>query len=371
MANTRRPTRKAPNGAGSVHYHQARKRWVAQCSYTDDLDRPHRKTFYGNTEQAARSAMVAWQVDHARGSATGGPAVTVATAARAWLASCSVRPTTATRYRQVVEGHIVRLLGHLPVGKVTPRVVKTFMAERKREGSHSTSYERVVLGLVLGSAVEEGLIAVNPVRATRARQETQEYRILDGDQLRRFLDAAPPMYRVMVTTGLRLGEAQGLRWSDVDLERRQLTVRQQLNRNEARWIVQRPKTDAGRRTIPLPAAAVEALQDQRRGQAAQQLAAAPEWSGLVFLGPDGAPELPKTHLRRFRAVLVEAGLPDMRLHDLRHSAASILIHGGVPVTEVAAALGHASPAITARIYSHVIDGSLARVVAAMDRAAAR
>ena len=184
-------------------------------------------------------------------------------------------------------------------------------------------------------------------------------------------DRFGPLYAAAVGTGLRLGELLGLEWSDVDLAGRQLTVRRSLSRAYGGgYELAEPKTSRSRRTVMLPALAIDAMRRQKARQAADRLAA-----GLRLAGPR------RTCLHgcrrpavgalggvgRFPATAARLGLP-VRLHDLRHTAASLMLSAGVPLKVVSEALGHSSIAITADVYAHVTPDLRREAADAMDRA---
>lgn len=155
-----------------------------------------------------------------------------------------------------------------------------------------------------------------------------------------------------VTTGLRQGELLGLRWAEVDFEDGTLRVRQALQRGQ----FVEPKTARSRRSINLPERALGALRRQRALQAEQRLAAGPDWrdNGLVFASSIGTPLDGVNVTKRFQALLARAGLPRMRFHDLRHCAATLLIHAGVDMRVVMEVLGHSTIATTMNLYAHVL-----------------
>ena len=160
----------------------------------------------------------------------------------------------------------------------------------------------------------------------------------------------------------RAGELRALRWEDVDARARTLTVRRSLERAEDAGRVLRtkaPKTAAGVRLVELDPALLRVLQDHRRGQAAERLRAGAAWvdHGLLFTTRYGTPLDGNNIRRRFRVLLGEAGVPapqGLRFHDLRHTSVSALIAAGVPVPEVAAIAGHATPAVTNQLYAHAV-----------------
>ena len=148
----------------------------------------------------------------------------------------------------------------------------------------------------------------------------------------------------------------GLRWPDVDLERGRIAVWQSLERQKGNGLVlTETKTDRSRRTIALPPPLVNALRAHRVQQLEERLAASTRWrnDGFVFASRVGSGLEPRNLHRAFKAVLVRAGIPDIRFHDLRHSAASLMLAQGVSMRVVMEVLGHSSIGLTANTYSHV------------------
>jgi integrase len=169
-------------------------------------------------------------------------------------------------------------------------------------------------------------------------------------------DRLDPLFRLMLATGLRRGEALGLHWREVDLDAAMLRVRWTLTRTSRGLELGEPKTDKSRRTVPLPSSTVETLRAHLTKQADERLMAAEAWRehGLVFTTEIGTPLEPRNVLRRFELLAQRAGLSGVHLHTLRHSAASFLLAAGTHTKVVQEHLGHSSYAITADIYSHVV-----------------
>jgi integrase len=270
-------------------------------------------------------------------------------------------------------------LAPIPLTQLTPAHVERVMAElRRRPLSNQTiRHARSTLRRALTDAQRHGLVNRNMAALAKPpKLERREMRALSAAEAGRLVTATAdeplgPVFATAVGTGLRLGELLGLAWSDVDLEARKLTVRRSLARARGGgWGLGEPKTKGSRRTVMLPAIAADALRRQKARQAADRLAAGTAWQdrlGLVFTDALGRPLDPPTVSRMFRLTSDRLGL-GVRLHDLRHTAASLMLAAGVPLKVVSEALGHSSIAITADVYSHVTPDLRREAADAMDRA---
>jgi integrase len=232
---------------------------------------------------------------------------------------------------------------------------------------------RAVLRTALSAAVEDGLIPTNPA-AGRSVNPPSAHRpkveAIDPATAQAIVDAVRedplgPMFRVLLWTGMRLGEAGGLRWTDVDLEPdargdRWVRVRRTYGVIGSDGVFGPPKTPQSARDIPIVDDALAALRDQRRRQAESRLLAGPAWQeqGLVFTDATGGPVDPRTVSKRLHALLGPIGLPTFRTHDLRHAYITLLIRQGVSIPAIAKLAGHASPVMTLNVYGHIANDSL-------------
>ncbi len=221
--------------------------------------------------------------------------------------------------------------------------------------AHST------LRVSLNAAVRWGLLGTNPALHADIRPADRfEMATWRPSEVRKFLcslvgDRDAALFTFLATTGVRRGEALGMRWQDLDLVAHRATVRQQLVEVGSSLVFGPPKTKRGARSIALDPVTVEALQEHRRAQLEERLA----WSeayhdhGLVFPRQDGSPRQPSSVSGRFKRLSVAAGLPSIRLHDLRHTHATLALSAGVPIKVVSDRLGHSTAVLTLDTYSHV------------------
>jgi integrase len=239
-----------------------------------------------------------------------------------------------------------------------------------------------LLARALADGVRHHLVARNVARdqGSPAREPSPAVTAPNADQVAALLAKLNgDLWRVPVITaiytGLRRGEQLALRWSDVDLKGAKLTVARALDETRTNGIaIKFPKTAAGRRTISLPAVVVEALREHRRQQLERCLLLGlgrPSDDALVFSGIDGQPMPPRAFSQRWGRKADKLGMPELTWHALRHAHASMLIAAGVPITTVAARLGHADPVVTLRVYAHLFDKDDTAAAAAIDRALGR
>lgn len=288
-----------------------------------------------------------------------------------WLTTAArprLRPSTFQSYEYVLRQYIRPTLGSRPLDKITPLDIQALYTALGKRGlsSRTIRYSHTVLRNAMSQAVRWRLLAHNPATdVDLPKQRREEMRPLSPTEARRFLEAAAEdslgiLFELLLTTGLRPGEALGLTWPDVDLEAGRLHVQRSLSKDAkgGDWRLQPPKTPRARRTVPLLPSTVQALRRHRRHQAEERLKAGTAWrdSDLVFTGRNGAPlEYRNLVKRHFKRVLEKAGLPNnIRLYDLRHTCATLLLAAGENPKIVSERLGHASIAMTLDVYSHVL-----------------
>jgi len=291
-----------------------------------------------------------------------------------------LRHGTWSHQEWLIRRYILPSIGKVPVSQLRPQHVQ-LMQDRMLElglSPSSAHHAHAVLHRALQDAVRWDLAARNVAALVAPpRMARREMKTLTKVQVQTFLAAAAEdrlnaLWVLAATTGMREGEMVGLYWAEVDLERRQLRVNATL-----RWtrgsepVVNPPKTPRSRRQISLSQAAVAALRHHKALQAGERLRAGPEWpeSDFVFTDEQGGPLYAHKLLYRFWKLLARAGLPRIRFHDLRHTAASLLLAENVHPKIVSDLLGHASVSITLDVYSHAVPALQAEVVRVMDEIA--
>jgi integrase len=293
---------------------------------------------------------------------------TVAQYLERWLtesAKLSTRPRTFERYEQLIRLHIVPEIGSVRLEKLAPADVQRLLNRKHGAGlsPKSVRHIRAVLTVALNRALRWGLVGRNVAALTDApKLERHEIKPLTLEQTQHFIEMVKsepfgPFFLLAATTGARRGELLAAKWTDVDLDARVMRITGSLQRINGRLQVCEPKTAKSRRPLPLLDFVADALKGHRARQLRERLQAGPDWldHGFVFTGDHGQPLDPDGALRdAFKGILEKAGLPDIRLHDLRHSAASLLLALNIHPRVVMELLGHSQISLTMNTYSHTV-----------------
>jgi len=350
-------------GEGSI-YLRKDGRWCASIT----LENRKRKTFYGKTRKEVQEKLRVALNEQKQGILSTGPHQTM----KQFLEQCleevhkpAIRIGTYKGYRMYLDNHIIPALGHMQLQKLTPQRVQAFYSHMQQEGLSAKSVSNIhgLLHKALDQAVRWGLVPRNVCDAVSLpKQARHEIQPLNEEQARRLLVSArghslEGMITLAVTTGMRSGELLALKWRDINLDNRSLHIQRSMGYIPGKGYLEfETKTPKSRRKIVLPPFVCEALKQHRTRQLEARLIAGERWQDrdLVFCNMYGGYFDP-AHLRqRFDKLLKEAGLPDVRFHDLRHSTATILLSIGVPAKVVQEILGHGQISMTLDTYSHVL-----------------
>jgi len=294
-----------------------------------------------------------------------------------WLqgyGEANLRQSTLEGYTGLITNHVIPILGNIPLGSLTPMHLQQLYEAKLRTGrlgsdngglAPSTVRQiHAILHRALKLAMNLQLIRQNPADAViPPKPQKPDMRYLSPDEARALLTAADddrtyyPLYHMAILTGLRRGELLALRWSDIDLERRSLTVTRAIAQTYSGELVsQPPKTAKGKRTIALSHAAVSVLRNHKRKQAqlAEKLGDAWQGKDLVMSDASGGIINPSNIHRHFKRLLRKAGVKPIRFHDLRHTHATLMLKQGEHPKVVSERLGHNSIQITLDTYTHVL-----------------
>ena len=281
-----------------------------------------------------------------------------------WLEECAepaIRPSTMKGYRHYAKDNIQPYLGHKQICKVTTADIQSLYRKLQKEGAidggplAGTTVRRIhsVLHQALEVAVYRHLIVKNPCNdVTLPRKVTTVKTILNDTQLERFMEVIKAdehwhdFFYLEITTGLRQGELCGLMWTDFDEKKGTLTVRRTLHRKDGGgYYVGDTKTGAGRRIITLPPSTVQLLSERKKKSISQ-------WIFHNPIRPED-PVMPNSGYKRMKKLMKEAGLPNMRFHDLRHTFATHALTSGVDAKTLSGILGHTKTSFTLDTYTHV------------------
>jgi integrase len=379
------------NGEGSIYKRMRDGKqagYIGAVSFTDDATgKPKRHMVYGKTRRKVADKMKAVRQRLDDGAAVKDSKRSLADWMAHWRATTlaasdrkastkelygnlsrrhlEAEPFGSTRLDRLkpsdVEGLVLALRAKTKLGKVTEADPIPSPVRALSDATVRQIY--TVLRAGLDGAVRDGLLAKNPAAAVKrpgiARKEARHVEAVDVTKL--LLCAEGLRYRnvlvLIAGTGMRRGEALALHWSDVDLQARVLAVRGTLGRVGGGLTITEPKTDRSRRSVPLSAPLVAMLRAHRADQEAERQAAGDQWRdhGLVFATELGTPVDPRNILRTIQIAAQKAGMADIGVHTLRHSAAVAWLESGVHIKACADLLGHSSIAVTGDIYGHTSD----------------
>lgn len=357
--------KKRSNGEGSIY--PVNGKWAAAISLGRGPDgKLKRKTVYGKTQREVREKLQALQAELLAGRLVNPERMTVGEYLDTWLKDVvvhTVRPTTHESYARYVRLHITPTLGKLQLSKLQPMHLQHLYSELLSAGKskRTVQYLNAILHRALKHAVRQRLIISNPADAVDApRPDRKEMKVFTSGQLEQLVkamagDRLAPLYYLAIATGCRRGELIALRWSDVDWARPAISINRTAEEVSGGIIWTEPKTARSRRSVPLPAKAAALLKAHKARQAEEKLRLGKEYEdqGLVFARPDGRPLSPSHVSKHFTSILRKAGLPHIRLHDLRHTHATLLLAAGIHPKIVSERLGHSTITLTFDTYCHV------------------
>lgn len=376
------PKRKAANGQGTIRQRKDGT-WEGRLSLGRDpsTGKLKMKYFYDKTQSDVRKAMTAFSADLDKGIYTEPTKLTVGQWLDIWHAEymVSVKNHTSERYESAIRVHIKPALGAVKLDKLTSPMIQSMYNQKHRErlsdpkgkaGLSPKSIKNVhgVLHEALQKAVKLGYIRVNPCDGCElpriVRHEIQPF---SDVQTGAFLKAIrghkyERLYTVMVFSGMRQGEALGLRWSRVDFKAGTIRIDCQLQKERikgggGKYRIVETKT-SNIRTVTLAPFVVSVLKEQKKLQAQWRLFWGPEWKNdmdLVFTHEDGSHLTAVTTYGCFKLIAKKIGVDSARLHDLRHTFATLSLQNGDDLKTVSVSLGHSNISTTGNTYAHVTD----------------
>lgn len=366
-------SKQAARGSGSIRKKTVKKNgkeyqyWEGRITVGRDpgTGKQVQRSITGKTQKEVQQAMNKALAELDAGSYHAPNKVTVTQWLTTWLdlyCARSVRPSTLKIYVGKIRNHILPAIGATKLQDLRGTHIQRMYNALSDAGLGGKTIRQTgtLLHTALQQAVKEGLITSNPCdAATPPREIRREMHPLTDAEIPRFLQAIKGSpyenaYALCLYTGIREGECLGISWRQVDFDRRTLLIDQQLQQRTGGYELTIPKS--GRpRTIQLPEQAVMSLRSERRRQAEHRLRAGPAWANpddLVFTTETGRHIAISTFYEYYKRIVTEIGRPDARIHDLRHTAATVALANGADIKTVQEMLGHTSASITLNIYAH-------------------
>jgi integrase len=340
--------------------------WWAQLTPDDRGKRPKRRAA---TQREAQEKLRELMRQRDKGVNLSAKQLTVAAFMELWLAEVikpQRKPRTYENYHQYVRLYIIPYLGDIRLNKLTPARIQSWINELKKKVAPQTSrnaFQR--LRTALSVAVRWRYLTENPAIGTEVPAPKRvPIRPLNAEQAAVFLDTVAGhrlalLYIMAIRLGLRQGELVGLRWTSVDFDKRVLRIAEQVQKLRNKEVVSvSPKTPRSIRELPLSAELVMLLREHMRMLEEERALAGTRWQdyNLVFPSEVGTPIIVRNLLRHYKGVLKKAGLPSTtRFHDLRHTAATLLLAAGVPLKTISDILGHSSIQVTVDTYGYTFE----------------
>ena len=353
-------------GEGSVYQRKSDGRWVASIP----LGNGKKKTLYFETRKEAEHAKRNALNELEKGQLATSPNQTLKAYLEYWLGiqQTVLKAGTYSNYHQFIAHFIIPELGHVRLQKLTGDMFQSLYAKLKKEGisPHTIRLVHAIIRKALADALKWKKLSFNPVKdAVPPKADKREMTVLDLEQAKILIEyAKDTKYECLLQVallGLRRGELLGLKWQDIDFEKGELKIQRSLSyihnpdTGHYEFVEHEPKTATSRRIIHLPRFVIDALKKHREMQF-QKRESASQWKDrdLVFSNRKGGYMRPAHIFIDFKQLLKQAGLPEIRFHDLRHSAASIWLALGINPKVIQELLGHSNIRVTLDVYSHVL-----------------
>ncbi len=357
------------NHEGSIYRRASDQRWIGQLLLGHDaLGRPIRRFVTAKTRSEVAQKLKQLRRQFDDGLAAPDASLRVTQLFERWFDDVlrhQVALSTFNNYRAVAIKHIMPTLGKKKISDLTVADVDRLLASKIDEGLSVSTVRRTraVFSQCLNQGIRWGVVSRNVAALSRSPRETRkEGRTLSPEQAKQFLTFLKghrneALYAVMLSTGMRRGEALGLMWKDFDRQTGVLQIRRQLKREGGFLVTSDTKTSRSRRSVNLPPPMLKGMLLHERRQEVARNALGTSWTetGFIFTSAVGTPIDPRNFYREFTKICRDAGLGDWHPHELRHSAASLMLAQGVKLQVVSQVLGHASIRMTADVYGHVLD----------------
>ena len=348
-----RMAKRRSRGEGSLYFLKSKGLWVSNITLPDGK----RKVKYGKLQKDVRTHHQAAINELRLGILPKNDVITVSEYMTSYMETVgrnTLRPRTQEMYASFLKVHIIPSLGKVRLTELSPQHLTTFYRKKLDQGLSKRTVQllHATLRRALNQAVKWGMVNKNVCSLVDAPRPTKRApNFYTKDQLNLFLETVKdhrwfPIYVLLIYGGFREGEVLGIHVEDCDMVNRAINVRHAVLTLKGGLVVTEPKTESSKRVVTLPKFAYQVLKNHLEQINKNQ--------GLIFTTGSGKPVSPRNLIRHFKLALKSADLPDIRVHDLRHSHASLLLSAGVNPKIVQERLGHASIVLTLNTYSHVI-----------------
>ncbi len=347
--------------------------WYARVTFVDDSGtrRNVKRRAENKTEARTLLKQIIRDLDDSGDTVIEGHRTTLNSYLDRWLEAAAkprVSQRTYADYEDLLRRYVRPAMGNKKLSKLQPEDIEFLYGSMLESGlsPRTVRYTHAVLNSAFKHAAKRGYMMRNPASFVELpKQVRNEMQALSPEDAAKFLEACAQdrwgvIFSLALTTGMRPEEYLGLQWKDINFVNGIVTVQRTLcwNRKGGGWYFGEPKTARSRRSIPIPFSVVHSLHEHKRHQAEERLKAGPSYQNLdlVFATSEGGPLLPQNLFRRhFKPILKSAGLPQsIRMYDLRHSCATLLLAANENPKVVSERLGHASITLTLDTYSHVL-----------------
>ena len=360
---------------GSI-YQRSNGTWRAQVSIDG-----RRVSFTAKTKKEGLAWILETKNQIDKGLTFEGAGMTLQEFLAEWLKTVSISRSkgTHTTYSWTVKKRILPYIGDVNLMELRPDRIQRFYLHLQKEGlsNHAVHVTHKTLRVAMNHAVKLGLIGRNPCSGTTPpRPKQTEMKFYDEQQVKSLLNTAKKigdrfyaLYYLAINTGMRQSELIGLKWEDFNWELGTIQVKRQVRHFKGgSYTFMEPKSKSGIRTIIIGKQALEILKNHKNEQELLKDSAGEEWNDLDLVFPSfvGTPVTASNIRRAFRKLLKVSGLPKIRFHDLRHTAASLMLNHGIPVLIVSKRLGHSKPSITIDVYGHIIPSKQEEAAQLMD-----
>jgi len=352
---------------GSIYQRASDGKWVGSVDLGWETGKRRRKVVYGKDRAEVSRKVSQLLNQHQRGLPVQTSSKTLATFLDEWLEQV-VKPTkthaTTVHYESIANRHLRDTIGKYKLDKLTQQHVQAMLNAKLSSGTSPAMVRQVrtVLRVALNQAMRWDLVGRNVAALTTPpKAERFEGHPLSPDEVRALMDVVEDdpleaLYAIATSVGLRMSELLGLRWDDIDLDAGTIHVRHQLHVINKNVVLADLKSKNSRRSVPLVAPVASIVRAHRKRQIADHLAAGIPWPAnrFLFAWPDGTP-ISASHLRRhWLRARADAGISDqVRFHDLRHTALTILATRGTAPRTLMGIAGHGSISVTMQVYAHL------------------